>query len=263
MRKYAELVYDFQNRGYSIYLMDHRGQGESGRMLSESQLGYVKNFRDYVDDFGTFLNEVVLKDGPSEIHVLAHSMGGAVATAYAQEHPHAFRSMVLTAPMYQPNLGKYPECVALTIAGLMKLIRKSPELAPGRSLDEWKNLFETNHVTHSRARFGYAQDLLQARPEIAVGGPTYRWVEQAILGGKRIRKNAKKLTTPTRILQAGDEQVVKNVYEHEVCGKAKGCDLQTIDGAKHELLMESDEYRNRAIGQVYDWLDQHSAQRGK
>lgn len=259
MRKYAELVYDFQNRGYAIYLMDHRGQGESGRMLSESQIGYVQNFSDYVDDFGTFLNEVVLKDSPSEIHVLGHSMGGTIATIYAMEHPTAFKSMALSAPMYLPNLGKYSECMALAIAGFMNFIGKGTDLAPGRTLDEWKNSFEVNSVTHSPARFGYAQELLYAHPDNALGGPTFRWVQEAIRGGQWIRKNAEKLTTPVRILQAGDDQVVVSVYENEVCGKAKTCDLQVIDGARHEMLMESDTYRNRAVGYVMDWFDQHSS----
>lgn len=262
MHKYAELVYDFRNRGYSIYLMDHRGQGESGRMLSESQIGHVQNFHDYVDDLGTFLNEVVLKDSPSEVHVLAHSMGGTIATIYAIEHPQAFRSMVLTAPMYQPNLGKYPEFVALAIAELMKLIGKSADLAPGRTLDEWKNPFEPNNVTHSRARYDYALDLLLEHPEDATGGPTYRWVQEAIRGGAWVRKNADKLRTPVRILQAGSDRVVVGVFENEICCKAKDCDLKVIDGSKHEILMESDEYRNRAMGYALDWFDQHSAPRG-
>ncbi|MFL5815492.1 MAG: alpha/beta fold hydrolase [Bdellovibrionia bacterium] len=259
MHKYAELVYDFRHSGYAIYLMDHRGQGESGRILSESQIGHVKNFRDYVDDLGTFMDQVVMKDGPSEVHVLAHSMGATVATIYAMEHPTAFRSMVLSGPMYLPNLGKYSECVALAIGGFMNFIGKGTHLAPGRTLDEWKNPFEVNNVTHSPNRFGYALDLLLAHPDEAIGGPTYRWVQQAIKGGRWIRNNAEKLTTPVRILQVGDERIVVPQYQNEVCGKAKACEIQHIDGSKHEILMEIDAYRNRALSLTLDWIERHSA----
>jgi lysophospholipase len=259
MHKYAELVYDLRQSGYAIYLMDHRGQGESGRMLSESQIGHVKNFRDYVDDLGTFVDQVVMKDNPSEVHVLAHSMGGTIATIYAMEHPTAFRSMVLTGPMYLPNLGKYSECVALAIAGFMNFIGKGTHLAPGRTLDEWKNPFETNNVTHSQNRFGYALDLLLAHPDEAIGGPTYRWVQQAIKGGRWVRNNAEKFTTPVRILQVGDERIVVPEVENEVCGKAKACEIQHIDGSKHEILMETDAYRNRALSLTLDWIERHGA----
>jgi lysophospholipase len=259
MRKYAELVYDLRQSGYSIYLMDHRGQGESGRMLTESQIGHVKNFRDYVDDFGTFMDQIVMKDGPSEVHVLAHSMGANVVTIYAMEHPTAFRSMVLSGPMYLPNLGKYSECVALAIAGFMNFIGKGTHLAPGRTLDEWKNPFEINNVTHSPGRFGYALDLLLAHPDEAIGGPTYRWVQQAIRGGRWIRDHADKFTTPVRILQAGDERIVVPEVQNEVCGKAKACEIQHLDGAKHEVLMETDAYRTRAISLTLDWIQRHSS----
>jgi lysophospholipase len=258
MRKYAELVYDLKNSGYTLYLMDNRGQGESGRMTKESQLGYVRKFHDYVDDIETFMNQVVLKDNPSEIHLLAHSMGATAATIYDIEHPGTFRSMVLSGPMYQPNLGKYSECEALAIGELMKLIGRSENVAPGRTLDEWKGSFETNNVTHSPARYGYAQDLLNARPEIAIGGPSYQWVLQAILGGKWVRENAMGFVTPVRILQAGEEKVVVSSFQNEVCGKAKNCEIQLLEGAKHEMLMEADQHRNRAIQLALDWFSQHS-----
>jgi lysophospholipase len=257
MHKYAELVYDLRQSGYAIYLMDHRGQGESGRILSDSQIGHVKNFRDYVDDFGAFMDQVVSKDNPSEVHLLAHSMGSTVATIYAIEHPTAFRSMVLSGPMYLPNLGNYSECMALAIAGFMNFIGKGADLAPGRTLDEWKNPFESNNVTHSPARFGYALDFLLAHPDQAIGGPTYRWVQQAIRGGRWVRDNAENFTTPVRILQAGDERIVVPEVQNEVCGKAKACEIQRIDGAKHEVFMEKDAYRNRALSLTLDWIERH------
>jgi len=34
-------------------IMSHRGQGESGRMTSDPQMGYVEYFDDYVADLGS------------------------------------------------------------------------------------------------------------------------------------------------------------------------------------------------------------------
>jgi lysophospholipase len=228
-------------------------------MLKQTEAGYVDHYQDYVDDFGTFMNEVVLKDAPAEVHVLGHSMGGLIASIYSIQHPGVIRSMALSAPMYEPNLGKYSECMALTIAGFMKLIGRETDIAPGRSLDEWKNPFDGNHVTHSAARYGYAQEFLYAHPDEAIGGPTYRWVQEAILGGRWVRKHAESFLTPVRILQDEDEEVVVSSFENQVCKKAKSCEIQVIDGAKHEMLMESDAQRNRAISLALDWFGKHSS----
>lgn len=48
--KYPEVVWDLFNCGYDIFVMDHRGQGLSGRLLDDPQLGHVAQFSDYVDD---------------------------------------------------------------------------------------------------------------------------------------------------------------------------------------------------------------------
>jgi len=259
MHKYAELVYDLRESGYAIYMMDHRGQGESGRLLAESRIGHVKDFHDYVDDLGIFLKEVVLKDSPSELHLIAHSMGATIASIYAIEHPDVFNSMVFSAPMVQPNLGKYPEFVALGIAGFMDLIGKSRDLAPGRTLDEWLNPFEANNVTQSRARYAYVIDLLKAHPEYAIGGPSYRWVAEAIRGSQWVRRHAGKLVTPVRFLQASDDHVVVNRFQNEVCAQAKNCDLRVLNGSMHEMFIETDAHRNQAIQLTRDWIQQHSA----
>ncbi len=36
-------------------IIDHRGQGRSGRLLSDTHRGHVVNFSDYVDDLGRAL----------------------------------------------------------------------------------------------------------------------------------------------------------------------------------------------------------------
>ena len=48
--KYQDLANDFYQQGYSVYMYDHRGQGLSGRQLSNKHKGHVDSFSDYVDD---------------------------------------------------------------------------------------------------------------------------------------------------------------------------------------------------------------------
>ena len=39
--KYQELFYDLYRQGFDVYSFDHRGQGLSDRLLSDSDMGHV------------------------------------------------------------------------------------------------------------------------------------------------------------------------------------------------------------------------------
>jgi len=57
--KYAELAYDLFHLGFDVLIIDHRGQGRSGRLLADPHLGHVNRFNDYVDDLAAFWQQEV------------------------------------------------------------------------------------------------------------------------------------------------------------------------------------------------------------
>ena len=98
--KYAELAYDLFHSGFDVLIIDHRGQGRSGRMLSDPHRGHVDNFNDYVDDLTAFWQQEVLPGPWRKRYILAHSMGGAIATLFLQRHPNQCDAIALCAPMF-------------------------------------------------------------------------------------------------------------------------------------------------------------------
>ena len=95
--KYQELFYDLSQQGYDIYALDHRGQGVSERLVLDSELGHIDHFDHYVDDLNTFIENIVLPHKYQHHFMLAHSMGGAIATLYLSEHPEVIDRAVLSA----------------------------------------------------------------------------------------------------------------------------------------------------------------------
>lgn len=73
--KYAELAYDLFHLGFDVLIIDHRGQGLSGRMLPDTHRGHVDNFSDYVDDLAAFWQQEVQPGPWRKRYILAHSMG--------------------------------------------------------------------------------------------------------------------------------------------------------------------------------------------
>lgn len=104
--KYQEVFYDFYQMfdgKINIFAMDHCSQGISGRWSPHVDRGWVADFAHYVDDAEYFVKDVVLngkKKGKQPLWLLAHSMGGLVATNTISRMPGVFDKVVLSAPMF-------------------------------------------------------------------------------------------------------------------------------------------------------------------
>jgi lysophospholipase len=243
--KYAELAYELRDVGVSIYIMDHRGQGFSGRMLGDPQKGYVYDFSDYVADFGTFMDSVVKATPHAKVFGLAHSMGGAIMATYLEQQPGTFDAVVMSSPMMELNAGWLSETAAWAAAEAATAVGLGEVYAIGKG--PYKAA-AANDVSHSATRYAIANDFVAAHPEITLGGPTYRWVEQAVEGERAARgDDAASIDAPILLLQAGADQIVLPGGQETFCSNAPNCTLQTIDGAGHELIQERDDLRNQAL----------------
>src|SRR5262249_5450299 len=116
--KYQELIYDLGRQGYSIYIHDHRGQGFSDRVrgLTSSQIGHVESFGQYVADLKQVVDAVVIPGQHKRRFLLAHSMGGAIASLYLEQYANDFAAAVLSSPMHEPSAGWVTLPVACVVA---------------------------------------------------------------------------------------------------------------------------------------------------
>ncbi len=249
MRKYAELLYDLRLSGYRFFIYDHRGQGESERLLTDTRKGYVNHFKDYVSDLEQFMNTVVKTTGADNTYFLAHSMGGAIATRYVIEHPESVTAMVASSPMFQASTGNILPAVAYQLLNIFIFVGQGESYTLGRSAEDWQQSFVLNEVTTSEARYDYAQQEWKENNALIVAGPTHRWLKEALDIGFWIMPRAELIKTPLLVLQAGDETVVDPASEADVCQQAAHCSVSMFPGAKHQLLMEQDNIRNEVIKQ--------------
>ncbi len=56
-QKYQEFCFDLYQAGFSVHLIDHRGQGLSDRLNADRYLGDVADFQHYVQDFAIWLEQ--------------------------------------------------------------------------------------------------------------------------------------------------------------------------------------------------------------
>lgn len=272
--KYRELIYDLHQAGYSVYILDHRGQGFSGRMLADPQIGHVDAFDDYVTDLKTYVDRVVRPSqdrvraagGGGPLFLLAHSMGGCIASLYIEAHRHDFDAAVLCSPMHQPSTGFIPEDLAKAVADMKSIFGMGLEKKYARGKGPYRDVpfdeiedLRGQALTHSRERYEQVRALYNMNPQVKVGGPSYQWVSQAIDAGRRSREGADRIEIPVLLLRAGDDAIVSPEGQDVFKAHAGGhCTLVTIPGAFHELFVESDAYRAPALNYTLDFFKNHT-----
>ncbi|SCC36719.1 lysophospholipase [Kosakonia oryziphila] len=262
--KYAELAYDLFYLGYDVLIIDHRGQGRSGRMLADTHRGHVVNFSDYVNDLAAFWQQEVA-DGPwRKRYILAHSMGGAIATLFLQRYPHACDAIALCAPMFGIII-RLPEWM---VRPLLDWAESYPRLRENYAIGtgSWCALpFAINVLTHSRERYRRNLRFYADEPTLRVGGPTWHWVREGILAGEHALAGAANDDTPTLIIQAEEEHVVDNRMQQRFCeiraAAGHPCEGEkpfVIPGAYHEILFEKDAMRSVALNAIVEFFDRHN-----
>jgi len=271
--KYKELVFDLFNLGFNVFLLDHRGQGISERALENSHKGYVESFQYYVDDLATFIENIVSPhctlDGKTQKpYLLAHSMGAAIATRYLQDYPSNIQSAVLSSPMLGFNvegiLGLIAEPLINISAQLNKWLDNTPWYFWGQK-DYTEVKFDNNLLMHSKLRFQQFTQLYKETPVIQQGGATIQWLIESIAALKTIFAKIDHITTPTLVLQSGEDKIVSNQAQVDFCQQLHQLQPQScpngkpvvIKNAHHELFFESDLYRQQALIAAVEWFDKH------
>ncbi len=250
--KYHEIAQMFYEKGFSVYLMDHRGMGFSGRMITNPSKVHVEKFDDYVTDVKTFFDNFVKNNSHSSYFLLAHSMGAGIAASYLENYNDDFDKAVLSSPMLQINTG-FPESISLLIVRILTFLGFGKCFVFGQKNREFRS-FEKSFKTSSKERFDSWKKMIEENPQIKSGGTTNKWLLESIKALRIIRKNADKIKTPILILQAGRDKHVTQEAIDEVLGKAVCGSKRLFPEAMHEILMECNLIRNEALLKILNFF---------
>jgi lysophospholipase len=111
--EYYETALDYIKAGFSpVYVIDHRGQGLSPRVLKNTYKGHVANFMNYVSDLDYAVEAIVgdlktqgFRPGVDHLMYTSNSMGGGIGLGYFAQKgkKNPFTAAAILGAMIQVN----------------------------------------------------------------------------------------------------------------------------------------------------------------
>lgn len=254
--KYKEMMFDLWQNGFAVFMIDHRGQGLSERLVEDLQMGYVGHFDDYVNDLLTFVDHIVKPRQVGELHLVCHSMGSAIGALTLLKAPELFKKAVFCAPMFgiKPALPNWLATSLIKTGLAWNALRKrnvgyffgqTPYIAYP---------FAINPLCHSESRYRVFRDLYEEYPDIQLGGVTTEWLQAAQHAMQYIADNGQDIRVPLLVFCAQNDKIIDNKRQAKTVSTFSNVEYKTIDGGYHELFNEKDKYRNPVLTDLMTFL---------
>ena len=247
IEKYFETVRDLNKRGFMAATFDWRGQGGSDRLIDDPHKGYVKSFDDYVSDLEQFFTEVVLPDCRGPYFILGHSTGALAALLAAPRLVNRVQRMVLCAPLIELADKSLSQTSIKLMSAALRYAGFGKAYMVGGSRPRETQPFIGNKLTTDPARYGRNSRLYEQHPLLGLGGPTVTWVNAACRAMASVAdpEFVTRIQVPALIVAAGNDQVVSTPAIENFVRSLRSGALVTIDGASHEILQETDTFREQ------------------
>ena len=257
IEKYGRAADEFLSRGYACVAVDWRGQGLAGRTHPKRSYGDVRKFTDYQADVAALTAHVRDLGLPKPYYLLGHSMGGCIGLR-ALNDGLAVKAASFSAPMWGITMSPVLRPFAWVVSTLSRKLGFEEMLSPGQVEETFVEqvLFADNTLTSDPEMFEILQAQAKARPELTLGGPTLRWLNESLREMRQL-SHTPSPNTPCLTFLGTDEEIVDPARIRNRMATWTNGHLEVIEGAKHELLMETPEIRAHVFDAICAHFDQH------
>lgn len=257
VEKYGPAATDLIQRGYAALAVDWRGQGLGDRMLPDRRLGHVEDFGDFQHDVAAVVKLAKQLKLPEPWFLLGHSMGGAIGLR-ALINGLPVKACAFSAPMWGILIPNSLKPLARILGGLAPALglgsKRVPTTTPGHYVETAP--FKGNSLTNDPGMYQLMIDQLAAQSDLVLGGPTINWLSQGLKECEALAKLASP-ALPCVTFLGTQEQIVDSESVHDRMARWPGGELEMIDPAQHEVVMESREIRQKVFDEMTRLFDQY------
>ncbi|NCQ24112.1 MAG: alpha/beta hydrolase [Roseovarius sp.] len=245
IEKYGRAAGNLAACGYATLVIDWRGQGLSDRMTGDPMSGHVHQFRDYQIDVTTMADAARRLDLPRPWHLLAHSMGGGIGLRAVMQGLDV-QSCAFSSPMWGIQMAQALRPIAWSMSWGSRQLGMSHLYTPGTTAEHYvlAEPFATNKLTNDREMYDYMARQLTAHPELGLGGPSLRWLYEALRETLDLSCRPSP-SLPCLTILGSDEQIVDVPRVRDRMAHWPSGHLEIVEGGRHETLMDTPETRAR------------------
>jgi len=254
VEKYGRTARDLARHGLATFVIDWRGQGLAERLAGDAMSGHVLRFSDYQRDVRAMVAAAREMGLPRPWHLLGHSMGGCIGLRAAMEGME-LTSCAFSGPMWGIQMARRLRPVAWSLSWGGRRLGIGQRVAPGTVAGPYvlTEPFEANKLTRDREMYRYMIAQLTARPELCLGGPSLRWLHEALVETRRLARRPAPALPCLTVLGANEEIVDLSRIRARVAAWPDAR-LEVIAGGRHEVLMEDAATRARVTGLLSDFF---------
>lgn len=239
IEKYGTVAAELATRGLGTFAIDWRGQGLADRLLDDPNVGHVDSFSDYQKDVAALLRAARELSLPRPFFLLAHSMGGCIGLRAVMEGL-PVKAAAFTGPMWGISIAPHLRPMATFLSHMMPHFGRGHILPPGTKSEPYVLVepFSGNMLTTDEPMFNMMRAQLIAHPELALGGPSFVWLREALAETAHLYERAAP-NLPCVTWLGTNERIVDVPRIHARMDNWKGSRIELIEGGEHEVLMET------------------------
>lgn len=250
VEKYGRTVTDLVDLGYSVVVIDWRGQGLSDRITDDPMVGHVIRFSDYQHDVTALIKAVEKLDLPKPWCLLGHSMGACIGQRALTEGL-AVSACAFTSPMWSIKLPALKRAAAWPVSWAAQSLGKGHIFAPGTNGSSYvlSTPFEDNKLTNDPDMYQYFIRQASTLKDHQIGGPSIGWLFQTLKETKTLSKKQLPIV-PCLVLCGTDDEIIEASVARKRMAHWPGGRIKQIPGARHDPLTEVPEIRIQAVSDI-------------